>query len=1375
MKHSLAAFALFSFTALACSAPQEPEDTAEASDAIARPVDAFYVVLDGAPAVKSLPRHLSPSSPEAGARARARIAEIAAEQAAIEPRITSRGAVIVTRLSRLANAVQILTDEEDARRIEALPGVRRVERVPVLTRSLGTAVPLIGAPELWTGEPPLLGDGVTIGIIDSGIDYTHADFGGAGTPDAYLANDPTVIEPGSFPGAKIVGGWDFVGDAYNPAAGISTPEPDPDPLDCAILGSGDPASGHGTHVAGIAAGMGVMLDGSTFSGAYSASYSPFAFGVAPGVAPGASLYALKIFGCEGPTTMLAAALERAADPNEDGSFDDRLDIVNGSLGDPYGLGSPTEAEMVSALTGLGTLVVAAAGNEGASFFATSAPAVYPEVLSVAASVDNRLITVKATTEDGEVTVYPAIEGAFTTYLDAPVSAELVMVDPALACEPLLNAADVAGKIALIDRGECLFVLKLTNALDAGAVGVIMVDNIVQDLPITMGGASNVDLPGVMVTMASGSDLKDKLANGPVSVELDPTLYDGPGAELLSGLSSRGPSPVDGRLKPEISAPGGAIDSAAAGTGTGPRRNDGTSAAAPMVAGAAALVRQAQPGLSALELKAALVNATVPLSDFQEVPYGTGRIGGGRVDVRRAASARVTAAADPATGEVGVSFGAVIAAEPVVVTRTFEVTNHSTEPVGFDASLAFTHELPGVALSISPESADVAAGETALFELTLSLDPSALGSPGPDPGTPAFQGAAEPEARHYLNEISGFVRLQETRGGPEQVVLPFNGSVRAAVLRKASTPVACQISATASAPSTLIAMTGEGAHPDAIISAFELAALDDAHPDAATSADVAAADVRAVGIATSLPTAPSFEEARVFFGVAVTGAWTTPARGPVSLLTIAIDADRSGEADHELRVEAWAAEGGFRDALVARVYDLSTGEAIARHAINALSPDDHPTYPFYNSVLVLDALLTELGLDPEAPAFDWTVTTRRPDLGLVVDEVSGTFDAAAVRVDTTRNGLGKTPMFLGQGPLSVRVASSLLASATTTEVLLLHHTNVPGERWEVVSIVPQKRGNLALHADSPVTVEAGKTAPVTLTVENNGTEPTPSVTLTGNALDGVMVDAVADQGSCTIGGVLFCNLGDLEPGESATVTVTLTPVDGASAVALVASTNSALPCETDQLDNESKAVLGVGAFVPIEEGPDPREPLVPAGGCACRAGGPHEEGSLGSNAAWLVVAMGALAASRGRRARREHPRRGGTGARSATMGGTRSAEEGWEERKGESECGLSTRARAQWEIVSCASCGGRRRGPSAWRRWRGRGGCRGWGPWWCGRRSCRRRRCCCRCRRPRRRSRRCRRRRRLRRPLRRRPRRRCRGRCRRCRGCCRRCRRCRRRR
>src|SRR5205823_4730002 len=95
------------------------------------------------------------------------------------------------------------------------------------------------------------GTNIKVGIIDTGIDYIHTDFGGTGLKADYDRNDTTAVtETGTlFPSAKVVGGYDFVGDDYNANSNAtSIPQPDPDPMDC---------NEHGTHVAGTTAGFGV--------------------------------------------------------------------------------------------------------------------------------------------------------------------------------------------------------------------------------------------------------------------------------------------------------------------------------------------------------------------------------------------------------------------------------------------------------------------------------------------------------------------------------------------------------------------------------------------------------------------------------------------------------------------------------------------------------------------------------------------------------------------------------------------------------------------------------------------------------------------------------------------------------------------------------------------------------------------------------------------------------------------------------------------------------------------------------------------------------------------------------------------------------------
>lgn len=1225
MKRSLAlGCSLSLFVGCADPSPERPTGSAPLPVDRIAPVE-YFVVLSSPAAVKSLPAGIDVRSGIGSDATRKRVSEIEAEQAALEPLLVAEGATVVARLSRLANAIQVVTDDATAQRIAKLPGVLRVERVPVLERSLLSAVPAIGAPTLWAQLPGLKGEGITIGIIDSGVDYTHADFAGVGTSAAYDANDPTVIEPGSFPTAKVVGGFDFAGDAYDPGAGIG-PSPDPDPLDCVTAVGEQISGGHGTHVAGIAAGTGVTAAGATFTGPYEASMDPAAFRVGPGVAPLANLYVLKVFGCVGATTLLTSALDRAADPNDDGSFDDRLDVVNGSLGTSFALGSQLTGEMITELAAVGSLVVAAAGNDGQSFFATGSPASFPEVLSVGASVDNNLINLRVSSPQPAMAAYPAAEGIFTASLvsTGPLTGSLVASDPPLGCQPFNNAAEMVGAIALIDRGTCPFVDKFNNAVAAGAVGVVIVDNDASaQLPFAMSGTpGSVPIPGVMITLADGATIKAVLAGSPVTIALDAAdRYTGPGAELLAGFSSRGPSAIDGRMKPEISAPGAAIDSAGVGSGTEPRSNSGTSMASPMVTGAAALVRQARPELSPMEVKAALMNAAVPLQSFGGIEYTTTVVGAGRVDVARAVSSTLLAAFDQSSGEIGISFGSTIAATPQTVVRDFQVRNDGSSPDTVDLSVEPTFSLPGVVVTVAPARLVIPPGASATAQLTLDFDPALLGNAPVDPGTAAVQGQMSPQARHYLNQATGRVRMQGTTG---DIALPYTGSVRAASTEQGAPPTACEEHVEGE-PIT-IEREGGGAHPAPVVTAFQLAELNEADERSGTDPEIAMTDLRAVGIATNLGTTKIFSNAFVYFGVAVEGAWSTPARGPLSVVKVRIDVDQVGGDEFEIRIEARNPDGPFRDALVASPYDLQTGERGERIPINVVLADVANTYPFNSTVVVIPVNLAAMGIDPDQPAFDWRVRTERPDLLLEgSDEIKGTFDTSTIVLDTAVHGLEGQPLYLGGEPIEVDLAPGARTSGAPLDVLLLKHTNAPGQQWEVVSLAPKTPGNLAVAATGPASIAASETGEVVLTV-TNGTEPAPGVTLSGTITGGEIVSVTSTAGSCATS-ALDCAIGDLAAGASATVRATVRGAPSAT-LSIQASVTSALACESDTADNTASTSLTVGGVIDDPPVPEPTERYAPSGGCGCETAGTS---SRFGSAAWLALSAG-VALSRRRRHR-----------------------------------------------------------------------------------------------------------------------------------------------
>lgn len=309
---------------------------------------------------------------------------------ALWPTLANLGAQELYRVRLVYNGIAIVIDAQQLSAIGQLPDVAALRPLiakqildTLSTNASASAGIRDALPEGATGE------GVRIGIIDSGIDYTHAHFGGPGTPAAYANNDRTVIETGSFPTARVIGGYDFAGDNYD-ARGVNgspIPVPDTDPLDC---------NGLGTHVAGTVAGLGVTADGNTYTGPYNQPLDLANFRISPGVAPRAELYALKVLGCNArSTTLILPAIERALDPNGDGITDDRLDAVLISLGTPFGGTDDPDFVAVEAAVAAGMLVVVGSGNvgdpsvpaafeDGSAFYAVQSPGSAAGAISVAA-------------------------------------------------------------------------------------------------------------------------------------------------------------------------------------------------------------------------------------------------------------------------------------------------------------------------------------------------------------------------------------------------------------------------------------------------------------------------------------------------------------------------------------------------------------------------------------------------------------------------------------------------------------------------------------------------------------------------------------------------------------------------------------------------------------------------------------------------------------------------------------------------------------------------------------------------------------------------------------------------------------------------------
>ncbi|NIA25334.1 MAG: S8 family serine peptidase, partial [Gammaproteobacteria bacterium] len=564
----------------------------------------------------------------------------------------------------------------------------------------------------------LTGDGVTVAVIDTGVDYDHKDFGGLGAA-AYADNDPAVIELGSFPTAKVIGGYDFAGTSYDASGylGPATPTPDPDPLD---------VHGHGTHVAGSAAGEGVLSNGTTFTGPYGPdAYAANTFEIGPGVAPEALIYAYKVFGDQaGSTNLTSLAIDRALDPNQDGSIDDHVDVINMSLGAPFG--SPNDPSAIASKNAsrLGVVVVASAGNEGDIPYVTGAPAVAPGAISVAASFDDGYVmsAIKVNSPSSLAGFKGAVEGAITKPLSVTgdVTADVAAADPYDGCGSLINATEIDGKIALIERGTCWFSTKILNAQAAGAVAVIVVNNR-PGLPAVMGGNSaGITIPGVMISDIDGAALKEALDLGtPVNVTLSAT-YILPRPELadtLASFTSRGPG-VTNLFKPDVAAPGFGIRSAAVGTGTLGVTYSGTSMASPHVAGLAALVVQQHPDWSPAQVKALIQNGTVVGHDEGGAAYPLTRQGVGVVRADRTLG--LGSMAMPG----GVSFGYLDPTRRDRKTEKVTITNFGNATKTYSITVTPNQTVSGVTVS-APSSVRVRPGKTRRIEVEITLDPAAM--------------------------------------------------------------------------------------------------------------------------------------------------------------------------------------------------------------------------------------------------------------------------------------------------------------------------------------------------------------------------------------------------------------------------------------------------------------------------------------------------------------------------------------------------------------------------------------------------------------------------------------------------------------------------
>lgn len=563
------------------------------------------------------------------------------------------------------NAVAVQLNGTPLATIKAAPMVQSAEYNALYHPNLSQSYRIINASGAWTeaGGRAMAGAGIKIGDIDTGIDNLHPFF------------DPTGFSyPSGFPKCDAADSATHTPDQncnyVSPkviVAKVFFNKNHQQNLDAQAI------QDHGTHTAGIAAGifnpsLFAVVDGVVIGS-----------GDMSGIAPGAWLGNYNVF----PGGVLDARSEDILNA-VDAAIADGMDVLNLSLGGSYHGNNDLLAIGLDNAVDAGLVVAVAAGNSGPGAGTLESPGRARKVITVGASTNQHFV--------GEPFTYPAgggttIGAAVGEFAPLPAGSFNLFDTHANGCASVDPGA--SGNVAIIDRGACTFSQKVANAKTAGAIGVLIINNVAGD-PIAMARTAGFDdnLPAVMIGKNEGAALR---AANPPDASTTAILQEfvTPNKDILAGFSGQGPTNVDVAVKPDVTSVGVDVLSSITcvnkgpgcpGDGSGWAFFQGTSMSTPHIAGSAAVILGLHPGWSPAQVKSALVNrADLVITDSVTGTHDVGPTaqGAGRENLSVAADG--TTWMDPASA----SFGKVTVGHPTSLNITL------TNPTGSSQMYAVT--------------------------------------------------------------------------------------------------------------------------------------------------------------------------------------------------------------------------------------------------------------------------------------------------------------------------------------------------------------------------------------------------------------------------------------------------------------------------------------------------------------------------------------------------------------------------------------------------------------------------------------------------------------------------------------------------------------